>query len=637
MGVSEFTNLIIKDDEKRLVEGWASVEVVDRQGDIVPMDTIKEAFMDFVSRTGGLIMKQHENKPIGKVLQWNVEDYDKEVPGIKMVVEVFGKGVTADEAWNEVKSGTLSGFSIGGKALDREDRIDKESGKVIRILKKIELNEISIVKEPANQYSLIEAVSISKAKSKDLSDDANTIIQRKFDDSKEASEVETAAKGVELDSGSKEGVNKSMEAIVKFLKASYPFDECLRDQEKRYGSKEAAQKICGSIRSKYGKSLDQEWSESGINSDKNKSVPVSEDKEHIEDESEEEEDDVDKALNFVIMTKYYEPIAKSFLWDKCIQDQMDRYHDPTDAEQVCGAIRQKVMQRKGYGYSDHNSQRKSLDKANYNASGKTLPGDIATIRDTHIKQEDDDKVSENPIGKTVNINKPNYISRNMVNKGQLHSVGDKNMNEAVETESDGIESKVKEKSFGADQRKGELSTKIEEEEHAREERKKPQIPREEEEGEGEEKAEPEGEVESDGSSETNKLLQLLISKIDRLVQTKSALGDEVTDEAKSNYMDHSRSIEEDEPKGKSDGRRKGGVGIEQVPSGIEVDKSSKQIKKSGQSPAAAVDFGRTYVNGVKGVSNGNVDSGFEEILKDVYSGKKTARQIYFEGKYGRRE
>ena len=34
--------------------------------------------------------------------------------------------------------------------------------------------------------------------------------------------------------------------------ASYPWDECIADQMKRYGNKETAEKVCGSIKAKYG-------------------------------------------------------------------------------------------------------------------------------------------------------------------------------------------------------------------------------------------------------------------------------------------------------------------------------------------------------------------------------------------------
>ena len=32
----------------------------------------------------------------------------------------------------------------------------------------------------------------------------------------------------------------------------YPWDQCIKDQMKRYGSREAAERVCGYIRSKYG-------------------------------------------------------------------------------------------------------------------------------------------------------------------------------------------------------------------------------------------------------------------------------------------------------------------------------------------------------------------------------------------------
>lgn len=44
-----------------------------------------------------------------------------------------------------------------------------------------------------------------------------------------------------------------MEALGKRMaEGSYPFEKCIRDQEKRYGDKETAQRVCGAIRAAYG-------------------------------------------------------------------------------------------------------------------------------------------------------------------------------------------------------------------------------------------------------------------------------------------------------------------------------------------------------------------------------------------------
>ncbi len=592
----ELSNLVVKDDEKRLVQGWASVEIVDRQGEIVPIDTIKEAFLDYVSN-GGIVMKQHKNQPVGRVIQWNVEKNRGDIDGINMIVEINKSGVLADETWQEVKSSIISGFSIGGKTLEREERMNK-SGDMVKVLKKIELNEVSLVREPANQLSVIENVSMAKSNAEkqavDLSDDSNTITERKFEKPDES-------------------VNKEMmhDSIFKFLKASYPFDECLREQEKKYGSKETAQKICGSIRAKYGKSYDNEWSESDANSDKS-----------------DEEDEVDKSVDFIIMNKYYDPIQKTYMWDKCMKDQMDRYHDEGDAEQVCGAIRRKVMSRNNYSYTDHNAS-KGMDKANYYPTDSKQEANVKRIAENHVEQSDGDKVSTNPLddGRKVKVNKGDNMGINMVSKGQLHDVGDKNMNEDVETESNGFESKVR------GTKKGELSTKIEEEEHAREKPKfDTESKREEGEDEGREREEEKaGDMESHREERDERSAYTeLAGKLDKIIELLSGRGkeEEFEESAKANYMDESKNVEQYEPKGSNDNRRKGGVGIEQVPSGIEKG----NIKKfASEKPNSAVGFGRDYTSG--NVSNEEPHT-YEDMVKSVLKGAKTI-ELYNKSRGGR--
>jgi len=44
---------------------------------------------------------------------------------------------------------------------------------------------------------------------------------------------------------------KGMERIaLHLLGAKYPWDKCIRDMKKRYGSEEIAKKVCGKIRAK---------------------------------------------------------------------------------------------------------------------------------------------------------------------------------------------------------------------------------------------------------------------------------------------------------------------------------------------------------------------------------------------------
>ena len=50
--------------------------------------------------------------------------------------------------------------------------------------------------------------------------------------------------------GSYENFNNLEEEYIEL--ESYPWDECIADQMKRYGNKETAEKVCGSIKAKYG-------------------------------------------------------------------------------------------------------------------------------------------------------------------------------------------------------------------------------------------------------------------------------------------------------------------------------------------------------------------------------------------------
>ena len=168
----DLKEIIIKDEDNRLINGYASVEIVDKQGDIVPIDALEKAMLDYMNR-GGNILYGHENKPVGKVLQWNVEKHPElDVPAISLVAMIFKDYKISDEIWKLIHQNALKGFSIGGTALQTKEAEIPTKGKV-RVLNELELSEISVVAEPANQAALIEHVSIAKSDDvkKDIIDD----------------------------------------------------------------------------------------------------------------------------------------------------------------------------------------------------------------------------------------------------------------------------------------------------------------------------------------------------------------------------------------------------------------------------------------------------------------------------------
>jgi uncharacterized protein YoxC len=147
------------DKERRMVSGFATLDNIDKQSDIVPTDVSIKAF----ERFRGNLREMHMPIAVGRVMSFKSDKfYDREEDKFYNGVYVdayISKG--AQDTWEKVLDGTLSGFSIGGSIKDTEDQYDPEMDKSIRVIKDYELHELSLVDNPANQFANI--VSIQKA------------------------------------------------------------------------------------------------------------------------------------------------------------------------------------------------------------------------------------------------------------------------------------------------------------------------------------------------------------------------------------------------------------------------------------------------------------------------------------------
>jgi hypothetical protein len=146
------------DKERRIVSGFATLDNVDKQHDIVPTDVSLKAF----DRFRGNLREMHQPIAVGRVVGFRQEKFfdknsDKFFNGV-FVDAYISKG--AQDTWEKVLDGTLSGFSIGGIIKDAEDTFDSEMDKAVRLVKEYDLTELSLVDNPANQFANI--VSIQK-------------------------------------------------------------------------------------------------------------------------------------------------------------------------------------------------------------------------------------------------------------------------------------------------------------------------------------------------------------------------------------------------------------------------------------------------------------------------------------------
>lgn len=152
----------IENSDDRLVGGWASVEVRDKQGDLVPISLMKKAMLKYMGYDP-TIMLQHMNKPVGKPVFWQVRKHPKtNKDGIYVIAKIYNGKKISDFAWEQIKKKMIRGFSIGG--IGRGTNQDW-NGETARVLTDFDIDEISIVDVPANQYGDIEKMSYAKSDS----------------------------------------------------------------------------------------------------------------------------------------------------------------------------------------------------------------------------------------------------------------------------------------------------------------------------------------------------------------------------------------------------------------------------------------------------------------------------------------
>ena len=146
------------DQERRIVSGFATLDNVDKQNDIVTTEASINAFKKF----RGNLREMHQPTAVGKVVSFKEDRYfdpstKKFYSGV-YVSAYISKG--AQDTWEKVLDGTLTGFSIGGNIKKFDDSYDEQMEKAVRVIKEYDLHELSLVDNPANQFANV--ISIEK-------------------------------------------------------------------------------------------------------------------------------------------------------------------------------------------------------------------------------------------------------------------------------------------------------------------------------------------------------------------------------------------------------------------------------------------------------------------------------------------
>ena len=147
------------------IAGYASVDMVDKQGDRIPSEALKKAFESFMdNRAFRNVQLAHSGIQVGEVVadhtdsqgrMWKSEVDDH---GLFVVCKIRSDIQKAREVQKQIRDGDLRAFSIGGQALFRVSKHTPEHGNH-REITELELHEVTLCKKginPEARYTILK-------------------------------------------------------------------------------------------------------------------------------------------------------------------------------------------------------------------------------------------------------------------------------------------------------------------------------------------------------------------------------------------------------------------------------------------------------------------------------------------------
>ena len=149
----EFT--ILKSDNL-VIGGYASIEIVDKQNDLITLSALDEAVVKYMGeKKYRNVMSNHSNVQVGEVIEkyrdtnGTLHKTGVDDVGFYVVIKLREDIEKAKEISRSIRKGTLRSFSIGGQAISKKQRTSEEFGEYNEI-DRLELHEVTICEKGIN-------------------------------------------------------------------------------------------------------------------------------------------------------------------------------------------------------------------------------------------------------------------------------------------------------------------------------------------------------------------------------------------------------------------------------------------------------------------------------------------------------
>ena len=158
---------ILKSDDL-IIGGYASIEIVDKQNDLITLQALDEAVHKYMGeKKYRNVMSNHSNVQVGEVVEkyrdsngvlhkTAVDDV-----GFYVVIKLRDDIEKAKEISRGIRKGTLRSFSIGGQAISKKQKTNDEYGEYNEI-EKLELHEVTICEKGINPEARFDILKMEK-------------------------------------------------------------------------------------------------------------------------------------------------------------------------------------------------------------------------------------------------------------------------------------------------------------------------------------------------------------------------------------------------------------------------------------------------------------------------------------------
>jgi len=150
------------DEQDRIIAGYASVPVIDTEGDLITIDALRAAWESFIASEYPILSVAHEDIPLGTILSQYVDKYGTihksgvDDKGLYVVGKLRSDNKVSNEIWQQIQSwGGRGAFSIRAGVLQNPQYAHTNDGTYYSQYGpgSIELHAIGVGREGVNSES----------------------------------------------------------------------------------------------------------------------------------------------------------------------------------------------------------------------------------------------------------------------------------------------------------------------------------------------------------------------------------------------------------------------------------------------------------------------------------------------------